>query len=120
MNHYLHNCSPGQCGLRTIVVTLVLWALLSSAVPALAATSVAPVAPTPTSFQIAAGLSHTCVTMPQDGIYCWGLNDHGELGSGTTDGQNRATKVAAIGPAVGAVAAGDYHTCVVIADRVNC
>ena len=120
MNNHLQEYPLGWCGRRIIYTVLVLFVLLLSTATVLAAAPALPTAPILARFQIAAGLSHTCLTIQNDGIYCWGLNDHGELGIGTTTAQNRPAKVAAIGPAVGAVAAGDYHTCVVVDNRVQC
>jgi alpha-tubulin suppressor-like RCC1 family protein len=44
---------------------------------------------------------HTCaITADRASVYCWGRNDHGQLGTGSTSGSNTArspspTKVAA-------------------------
>lgn len=37
----------------------------------------------------ASSLEHTCgVTADQSAVYCWGRNDHGQLGTGTSTGSN--------------------------------
>lgn len=39
-----------------------------------------------------AGLRHTC-TVTQDGLYCWGMNDRGQLGTGSTTQVNFPDRV---------------------------
>jgi alpha-tubulin suppressor-like RCC1 family protein len=36
---------------------------------------------------IGSGLSHMCAVAPE-GVYCWGVNDVGQLGTGATDGMD--------------------------------
>lgn len=65
---------------------------------------------------IAAGSDayHTCALLTGGRAMCWGSNDHGQLGDGTTT--NRTTPVPAAGLESGiqAIAAGDYHTCALL------
>jgi alpha-tubulin suppressor-like RCC1 family protein len=38
---------------------------------------------------VAASYFHTCLVLSRDGsVWCWGQNQHGELGNGTTLGSN--------------------------------
>ncbi|MBA2556628.1 MAG: hypothetical protein H0V12_04660 [Chloroflexi bacterium] len=41
-----------------------------------------PVAPTLRFRQISAGSNHSCGVTVASEVYCWGLNDRGQLGSG--------------------------------------
>ena len=65
-------------------------------------------------YGVDAGRAHTCVVSGPDGdVYCWGANDHGQLGDGTTTARLR--------PVPGftdaeRVVAGRDHTCVLTND----
>jgi alpha-tubulin suppressor-like RCC1 family protein len=65
---------------------------------------------------IVSGKNHNCVLMAGD-LKCWGSNDYGQLGDGTTTPRPFPTEVAFAGsgpPGVTAAAAGAEHTCVVV------
>jgi alpha-tubulin suppressor-like RCC1 family protein len=71
---------------------------------------------------IAAGDEHTCA-LKGGQVYCWGYNDYGQLGDGTTTDRTTPTLVAdgAMGNSgVTAVAAGWYHTCALKGGQVYC
>jgi serine/threonine protein kinase/alpha-tubulin suppressor-like RCC1 family protein len=59
---------------------------------------------------IAAGLSHTCARTEAGTAYCWGRNNYGQLGDGTTTQHSRPVAVQGAGPLV-AIFAGASHTC---------
>jgi alpha-tubulin suppressor-like RCC1 family protein len=54
---------------------------------------------------ITAGAAHTCVLLRSGGIMCWGLNDHGQVGSPT--GMNISSGV--VGPTVVALEQGSLE-----------
>ncbi|MBI3072531.1 MAG: hypothetical protein HYY84_10490 [Deltaproteobacteria bacterium] len=82
--------------------------------------SMAPLGPEGATM-LAAGAGHTCARMTTGGVKCWGMNDHGQLGDGTTTNRSRPVDVAALGDVV-AVGAGYAHSCAIVSDggRVVC
>jgi alpha-tubulin suppressor-like RCC1 family protein len=61
--------------------------------------------------EVAAGFDHTCARMKDGTLWCWGLNDAGEVGDGTATNRNVPVQVTALGNTVAGVSAGDEHTC---------
>jgi alpha-tubulin suppressor-like RCC1 family protein len=53
---------------------------------------------------VGVGVHHTCAVKTDHTLWCWGLNDHGQLGDGTTTSQAIPVQVAALGTAVNGVA----------------
>lgn len=72
---------------------------------------------------LVAGDDHTCVITAPDGhLYCWGLNDQGQVGDGATNPQGtaRPTRVSDL-EGVKAVSLGRDHTCAILSDdAVQC
>jgi alpha-tubulin suppressor-like RCC1 family protein len=60
---------------------------------------------------LAAGKTHTCALTAQGEVLCWGLNDQGQLGDGTTADRHALVNVRGLSGGVIALAAGNNHTC---------
>ncbi|HUK95678.1 MAG TPA: PASTA domain-containing protein [Gaiellaceae bacterium] len=60
---------------------------------------------------VAAGGNHTCAITPAHGVECWGANDHGQLGDGTTTERHQPVAVSGLTSGVATIAAGFSHTC---------
>jgi len=63
---------------------------------------------------IAAAYDHTCAALEGGGLRCWGANDFGQLGDGTTEASDVPVDVVGIEDEVAAVALGAVHTCAVL------
>lgn len=71
--------------------------------------------------RVAAGGGHTCAIDSLQALYCWGRNDHGQLGLGTVDGAAHPIPTLVPGLAeVIAVDVGASHTCAVAAGTLSC
>lgn len=57
---------------------------------------------------IAAGGYHTCAVSLQGAVRCWGRNDSGQLGDGTTEDRTRPVAVL---DGIKSISTGSFHTC---------
>ena len=74
---------------------------------------------------LTAGSSHTCAVRGDGTVACWGSNNRGQIGDGTTGNGNVLNRLAPTPVAglngVAAIAAGDRHTCALRVDgTVRC
>jgi alpha-tubulin suppressor-like RCC1 family protein len=116
--------SPSRALARLLAVALVAFA--APLVPWTAAPSAAAtVLPSIDGFKsIEAGQHHTCGIDDDRDLWCWGENEDGQLGNGTTTDAVLPTKVVTAGtPLAGKdideVSAGSGHTCAVTSDQVT-
>lgn len=70
---------------------------------------------------IVAGGSYSCALMETGDVVCWGRNQFGQLGDGTTEDRLTPTVVIGIREQVMGITNGDVHTCVVtVSGHVKC
>ena len=73
-----------------------------------------------TPVHVSASGAHSCALLPDGTLSCWGYNEFGQLGNGTTVDTSTAVAVAGITGAT-AVSAGHHHTCALLGDgTVRC
>ena len=67
---------------------------------------------------ITSGRAHTCAILDDGSVACWGQNQRGQLGDGTTTGTLTPTQTSSLGAGRTAVwiAAGNEHTCALLDD----
>ncbi len=63
--------------------------------------------------KIAAGVDHTCAILANDSVSCWGANQSGQLGSGTTTATTAVVPVAGISNAID-IAAANAFSCALV------
>jgi alpha-tubulin suppressor-like RCC1 family protein len=68
---------------------------------------------TATRVGVTAGYLHACAVLADGSVKCWGNNEHGQLGDGTTMTRTAPVAVAGLEP-VSSVSGGLAHTCAVL------
>lgn len=73
---------------------------------------------------ISAGAAHGCVLADNAKVYCWGFNNYGQLGNGTTANSSVPVAVDTTGVLAGKtitdISVGGYHACVLAGGAVYC
>jgi len=62
------------------------------------------------------GSEHSCALRSDGAVYCWGQNDVGQLGDGTTTSRASPTKVVGLPSAATDLSTGEGETCAVVSD----
>ena len=87
--------------------------------PAPVRVDVAALAPPPRFAEIVTGTYHTCARAEDGRVFCWGEEDHGQVGDGGAPDDERESPVAVAAPPdlrFLALSASTYHTCAVARD----
>ena len=69
---------------------------------------------------VTAGVGHSCGLSTAGAVYCWGDNEFGQLGDGTTTDRTRPVAVTGLDSGVTVLSAGAHHTCAVQNGNLRC
>jgi alpha-tubulin suppressor-like RCC1 family protein len=70
--------------------------------------------------EVSISSTHSCATTSSGGLWCWGMNDYGQLGDGSTDPSLLAKQIFGPNSGVTSVATAPGRTCAVVNGAVNC
>ena len=60
---------------------------------------------------ISVGYNNSCAVLTSGALKCWGRNDQGQIGDGTTTARNTPTSVSGLSSGVKSVGVGNLHAC---------
>jgi len=63
---------------------------------------------------------YACALRCDGSVWCWGANDHGQLGDGTTAARATPVQVRGLGGPATAIGAGYLHACAVVRGEARC
>jgi alpha-tubulin suppressor-like RCC1 family protein len=65
---------------------------------------------------VSSGKDHTCAILTNGTLWCWGYNEWGQLGDGTTIDRDTPVQVTALGSSLSTVSCSDSYTCAALTD----
>ena len=95
---------------------LLVCSAFSACAPEQQSSAVKNITPDRPATVIAASGGHTCARLADTTVQCWGLNDKGQLGNGTTANSSVPVVVNGISNAT-VVTTGGFHSCVLLQDH---
>lgn len=69
---------------------------------------------------VSAGIAHTCATLEDGTVWCWGANGRGELGDGTTENRLRPTRVSGVTNASMVTCGGRWSCALTTTEEIFC
>lgn len=99
-------------GVLILTVLTMIGGVTQSNIEAKAGYTTTSLVPLTNVVQVSPGRTFTCALTKQGGVKCWGKNNSGQLGDGTTETRLSAVDVVGFPSGVQAVEVGQVHTCV--------